>query len=237
LLTLKAVRALQSADVILYDALVSDAVLDFARREAQRIAVGKRGHRPSCKQSDVNGLLVSLAREGKRVIRLKGGDPLIFGRAGEEIEACRKAGIAVEIIPGISAAMGAAASLDVSLTHRDHARRLQFITAHARDGHLPADLDWKALADPAATTAIYMGKLVVAEVSQRLIAAGMDPATPAIIVEYATQDRQRSFHTSVAQMPAVFAAQTLDGPCVMLIGRAMGEATGFSSPAEPALAG
>jgi len=227
LLTLKAVRALQSADVILYDDLVSDDVLDFARREAQRIAVGKRGHRPSCKQSDVNGLLVSLAREGKRVIRLKGGDPLIFGRAGEEIDACRQAGIAVEVVPGISAAMGAAASLDVSLTHRDHARRLQFITAHARDGRLPADLDWQALADPAATTAVYMGKLVVAEVSARLIATGLDATTPAIIVEYATQGRQRNFFTSIAAMPALFEREHLEGPCVMLIGRAMGEAPGF----------
>jgi uroporphyrin-III C-methyltransferase/precorrin-2 dehydrogenase/sirohydrochlorin ferrochelatase len=132
--------------------------------------------------------------------------------------------------------MGAAASLDVSLTHRDHARRLQFITAHARDGRLPADLDWKALADPAATTAVYMGKLVVAEVSQRLIAAGLDPKTPAIIVEYATQERQRSFHTSVEAMPGIFTSEALDGPCVMLIGRAMAEAEGFARPREPALA-
>jgi len=224
LLTLKAVRALQSADVILHDDLVSQDVLDFARREAERIITGKRGHRPSCKQDDINALMVSLAREGKRVVRLKGGDPLIFGRAGEEIAACRAAGIPVEVIPGITAASGAAASLEVSLTHRDHARRLQYITAHARNGKLPDDLDWKALADPAATTAIYMGKLVVGQVSSNLLAAGMAPDTPAIIVEYATHARERRFHTTIAEMGSVFAAQELDGPCIILLGWAMSEA-------------
>lgn len=224
LLTLKAVRALQSADVILHDDLVSQEVLDFARREAERIITGKRGHRPSCKQDDINTLMVSLAREGKRVVRLKGGDPLVFGRAGEEIAACRAAGIEVEVIPGITAASGAAASLEVSLTHRDHARRLQYITAHAKNGKLPDDLDWKALADPAATTAIYMGKLVVAEVAARLLEAGLAAATPAIIVEYATHARERRFHTVIGEMAAVFAANKLDGPCIILFGQAMSEA-------------
>ena len=224
LLTLKAVRALQSADVILHDDLVSQEVLDFARREAERIITGKRGHRPSCKQDDINALMVSLARDGKRVVRLKGGDPLIFGRAGEEIAACRAAGVAVEVIPGITAASGAAASLEVSLTHRDHARRLQYITAHAKNGKLPDDLDWKALADPVATTAIYMGKLVVAEVATRLREAGMAADTPAIIVEYATHARERHFHTTIGEMAAVFAANQLDGPCIILFGQAMSEA-------------
>ncbi|MGN8117610.1 siroheme synthase CysG [Labrys sp. 22185] len=224
LLTLKAVRALQSADVILHDDLVSQEVLDFARREAERIITGKRGHRPSCKQDDINALMVSLARDGKRVVRLKGGDPLIFGRAGEEIAACRAAGVAVEVIPGITAASGAAASLEVSLTHRDHARRLQYITAHAKNGKLPDDLDWKSLADPAATTAIYMGKLVVAEVATRLLEAGMAVDTPAIIVEYATHVRERRFHTTIGEMAGVFAANQLDGPCIILLGQAMSEA-------------
>lgn len=226
LLTLKAVRALQSADVILHDDLVSQEVLDFARREAERIITGKRGHRPSCKQDDINALMVSLAREGKRVVRLKGGDPLVFGRAGEEIAACRAAGIAVEVIPGITAASGAAASLEVSLTHRDHARRLQYITAHAKNGKLPDDLDWKALADPAATTAVYMGKLVVGEVASRLLEAGLAADTPAIIVEYATHAHERRFHTVIGEMADIFAANKLDGPCIILFGQAMSEAAG-----------
>ncbi len=177
LLTLKAIRALQSADIILYDDLVSPGVLELARREAKRMMVGKTGYGPSVKQSDINALIVSLAGQGKHVVRLKGGDPGIFGRAGEEIEACRAAGLPVTIVPGISAAQGAAATLGVSLTHRDHARRLQFVTGHARSGELPEDLDWRAMADPAATTVIYMARATLAGFRDRALAAGLDPAT------------------------------------------------------------
>ena len=150
----RAVRALQAADVILYDDLVSSEVLDFARREAKRLLVGKTGHGPSVKQGEINSLMVGLARQGKRVVRLKGGDPLVFGRAGEELDACRAAGIAVEIVPGITAAQGAAASLGLPLTDRGQARRVQFITGHGQDGALPSDIDWRALADRTTTTAI-----------------------------------------------------------------------------------
>jgi uroporphyrin-III C-methyltransferase/precorrin-2 dehydrogenase/sirohydrochlorin ferrochelatase len=142
--------------VILFDDLVSREVLDFARREARKMLVGKTGFGPSCKQDDINALMVGLAKQGKRVVRLKGGDPLIFGRAGEEIEACTAANISVEVVPGITAAQGAAAKLGIPLTDRKHARRLQFVTGHAKHGKLPDDLDWKSLADPAVTTAIYM---------------------------------------------------------------------------------
>src|SRR3954470_14270125 len=158
LMTLGAVRALQSADVILIDDLVSPQVLDFARREARKMMVGKTGHGPSCKQSEINDLMVKLASSGKRVVRLKGGDPMIFGRAGEEIAACRAANIPIEVVPGISAAQGAAARLLVSLTHRVEARRLQYVTGHDRDGNLPNDIDWRAVADPGATTIVYMPK-------------------------------------------------------------------------------
>ena len=133
LLTLRAVRALQSADVILFDDLVSRDVLDFARREARKMLVGKTGFGPSCKQDDINALMVSLAKQGKRVVRLKGGDPLIFGRAAEEIAACKAANIAVEVVPGITAAQGAAAKLGLPLTDRKHARRLQYVTGHAHE--------------------------------------------------------------------------------------------------------
>src|SRR5262247_4046448 len=140
LLTLRAVRALQSADIILIDDLVAPDILDFARREAKKMLVGKTGHGPSCRQEEINALMVTLARAGKRVVRLKGGDPMIFGRATEEIAACRGAGIPVEVVPGISAAQGAASRLGVSLTHRERARRLQYITAHATNGCLPPDI-------------------------------------------------------------------------------------------------
>src|SRR5690242_13248399 len=156
LLTLRAVRALQSADVILFDDLVSSDVLDFARREAKKMLVGKTGHAPSCRQDDINTLMISLAKSGRAVVRLKGGDPMIFGRADEEISACRTAGIPIEVVPGITTAQGAAARLLVSLTRRGEARRVQFVTGHSRGGALPDDVDWTAVADPAVTTVVYM---------------------------------------------------------------------------------
>ena len=138
MLTLKAVRALQSADIILFDDLVSDDVLELARREAKRMMVGKRGQRESCAQDDINALMIKLAAGGKHVVRLKCGDPMIFGRAGEEIAQLEAAGIPVDVVPGITAASAMAARLGVSLTHRDHAQSVRFVTGHARDGKLPA---------------------------------------------------------------------------------------------------
>lgn len=235
LLTLKAVRVLQSADVVLYDDLVAPAVLDVARREARKMLVGKTGYRPSCKQDDINALMVSLAKQGKRVVRLKGGDPMVFGRAGEEIAAARAAGLPVEVVPGISAAQGASSRLAVSLTHRDHARRLQFITAHARDGKLPRDLDWQALADPAATTVVYMPQRTWGELAGKAMAAGLDPATPAIAVFSATRPEERQVPATVATLSAALERAVADGatgPCLILFGHAMGEASAFAAPAE-----
>src|SRR6185436_16315602 len=154
---------LQSADVILIDDLVAPEVLDFARREAKKMMVGKTGHGPACRQGEINDLMIKLAKAGKRVVRLKGGDPMIFGRAGEEIAACRAEGIPVEVVPGITAAQGAASSLAVSLTHRRQARRVQYVTGHAEDGKLPADFYWQSLADPKATTIVYMPAKTIAE--------------------------------------------------------------------------
>ena len=222
LLTLKAVRALQSADVVLYDDLVLPGSVDLARREAQRLNVGKRGYKPSCTQEDITALLVSLAREGKRVVRLKGGDPMIFGRAGEEIAALKAAGVDVEVIPGVTAASAAAASLQVSLTERAVARRLQFITAHARDGKLPEDLDWRALADEGATTAVYMGLKTLPPLVARLLAEGLAPDTPTVIVERASWESERRIAATLADLPATAAASGLVGPCLVLIGRALG---------------
>lgn len=182
LLTLKAVRALQAADVILYDDLVSDEVLELARREAKRLLVGKRGNRPSCRQDEINDLMVKLAGQGKQVVRLKSGDPMIFGRAGEEIAQLRERGIPCDVVPGITAALGAAAALGVSLTHRDHARSVRFVTGHGQVGGLPADMDWHGMADPATTLMIYMGGRTVSDLAKRLIENGRAAATPAVVL-------------------------------------------------------
>lgn len=224
LLTMKAVRALQSADIIVHDDLVPPAILDVARRESERVAAGKRGHRPSCRQEDINALMIRLAREGRHVVRLKAGCPLVFGRAGEEIAAAEAAGIAVEVIPGISAAQGAAASLAASLTHRDHARRLQFVTAHGRNGRLPEDLDWRSLADPAASTAVYMAGATWHEMARRLTREGLDPQTPAIAVVNATRPGETVISSTVKDLGVALAARQWSGPLVILIGAAFGSA-------------
>jgi uroporphyrin-III C-methyltransferase/precorrin-2 dehydrogenase/sirohydrochlorin ferrochelatase len=221
LLTLRAVRALQSADVILIDDLVAPEILDFARREAKKMLVGKTGYGPSCKQDDINAMMVTLACAGKRVVRLKGGDPLIFGRAGEEIAACRAAGIAVEVVPGITAAQGAASRLGLPLTHRRDARRLQYVTAHGVDGKLPADLDWAALADPSATTVVYMPRRTLAEFCERALAQGLDAATPAIAVASATRPDETVLTATVADIAARVAELERPGPVLVMIGRAL----------------
>jgi uroporphyrin-III C-methyltransferase / precorrin-2 dehydrogenase / sirohydrochlorin ferrochelatase len=218
LLTLKAVRALRSADVILFDDLVAPEILDFARREAKRMLVGKTGHGPACKQGDINALMVALARSGKRVVRLKSGDPMVFGRASEEIAALERAGIAFDIVPGVTAAQGAAAALRVSLTERSSARRVQFITGHARDGKLPRDLDMGALADPKATTAVYMPLGTLGELVRRLLAAGVEPGRPVSAVCNATRPDESVIQGTIATIEPLVRAHDLSGPCVVLIG-------------------
>lgn len=231
LLTLRAVRAMQSADVILFDDLVSPQVLDFARREAKKMLVGKAGHGPACKQSEINALMASLARNGKRVVRLKGGDPMIFGRASEEIDACRDAGISVEVVPGITAAQGAAARLGISLTHRESARRLQYVTGHGAEGNLPDNIDWRSLADPAVTTVVYMPKKTLAELATRAIAAGLDPATPSLAIAQATRPDQSVIADSIANLPARLEAEKPSGPVLVMIGSV---AAGYQIQRDPA---
>jgi uroporphyrin-III C-methyltransferase/precorrin-2 dehydrogenase/sirohydrochlorin ferrochelatase len=219
LLTLRAVRALQSADVILFDDLVSADVLDFARREAKKMLVGKSGHAPSCRQDEINALMVSLAKAGRAVVRLKGGDPMIFGRADEEIAACRAAGIAVEVVPGITTAQGAAGRLLVSLTRRAEARRVQFITGHGRGGKLPADIDWKSVADPAVTTVVYMPSRTLPDLVAAAMKAGLHAGTPAVAVVSATRADERVTAAVIADLPARLAAEPPYGPVVVMIGR------------------
>ncbi len=219
LLTLRAVRALQTADVILFDHLVSPEILDFARREAKKMLVGKAGYAPSCKQDDINALMVSLAKAGRRVVRLKGGDPMIFGRADEEIAACRAAGIDVDIVPGVTTAQAAAGRLKVSLTRRVQARRVQYITGHGRDGKLPDDIDWRSLADPAVTTVVYMPTKTLPELVAKALEAGIDPATPAVAMIRATYADERTIAAPLVDLPALLAADTPSGPAVVMIGR------------------
>jgi uroporphyrin-III C-methyltransferase/precorrin-2 dehydrogenase/sirohydrochlorin ferrochelatase len=232
LLTLRAVRALQSADVILFDDLVAPDVLDFARREAKKMLVGKTGYRASCKQDDINALMISLAKAGRRVVRLKGGDPMIFGRADEEIGACRAAGIAVEVVPGITTAQGAASRLLVSLTRRGKARRVQYITGHGRDGKLPADIDWASLTDPAVTTVVYMPARTLPELVAKALKAGLDPATPSVAVERATRSDERVIAATIADLPARLAAEAPSGPVVVMIGRVFGDVVAAAASSE-----
>jgi uroporphyrin-III C-methyltransferase/precorrin-2 dehydrogenase/sirohydrochlorin ferrochelatase len=219
LLTLKAVRALQSATIILYDDLVGPEILELARREAKRIAVGKTGRGPSCRQSDINAQMVALALAGESVVRLKGGDPLVFGRATEELDACRAAGIEVTIVPGISAAQGAAAALGFSLTERREARRIQFVTGHGADGRLPRDIDWSAIADPAATTIVYMPRATLGEFAGSAMAAGLSPETPAVAIASATLPAQAQVSGTLATVAGLAGSLPSGAPVTVVIGR------------------
>jgi uroporphyrin-III C-methyltransferase/precorrin-2 dehydrogenase/sirohydrochlorin ferrochelatase len=235
LLTLRAVRALQSADAILFDDLVSNEILDFARREAKKILVGKTGFGPSCKQQDINDLMVSLVRRGHRVVRLKGGDPLMFARAAEEIDACREAGIPVEIVPGITAAQGAASRLGIPLTGRGRARRVQFVTAHAQNGKLP-DFDWRSFADPSVTTALYMPRHSLAQFVASAIDAGLPADTPSIAIASATRQNEHHIDAPLRDLPrAVESSPSLTGPLLVLFGAALKQdALSVPAPAIPA---
>ena len=225
LLTLKAVRALQGADVVLFDALVSEDVLELARREAKRMLVGKRAGRESCRQEDINALMLKLAgpgpQGGKRVVRLKSGDPMVFGRAGEEIEALRAASIPHAVVPGVTTAQALAASLNISLTHRQHARSIRFITGHGANGQLPSDHDWSALADPATTLVVYMGARTAPLIAERLIDEGMPPHTPTVAAASVGRTEQQSWHGTLAALAAGVQTLPHDQPIVIAIGNAL----------------
>ncbi|CAH1653782.1 Siroheme synthase / Precorrin-2 oxidase [Hyphomicrobiales bacterium] len=222
LLTLKAVRALQAADAILFDDLVSDEVLELARREAKHILVGKRGGRPSCKQDDINGMMVNLARAGKHVVRLKSGDPMIFGRAGEEIERLDSEGIPVEVVPGITAGIAMASTLGVSLTHRDCARSVHFVTGHSRNGRIPDDIDWNAVADPSSTTVFYMAGATAGPIATKLRAHGLEGSTPVVVAAALTRSDQDVWCGELDDLSATLQDKPHCGPVVIGIGPVFG---------------
>ena len=215
LLTLKAVSRLAAADAVLFDDLSSGPILTHSRPGADLVGVGKRAGRASPKQGSVSQLLVDYALSGARVVRLKSGDAGLFGRLEEEIDACRAAGIAYEIIPGVTSASAAAAAYGIPLTRRLTARRVQFITGHDVTGELPADLNLAALADPAATTVIFMGKRTFAELSMKLQAHGLDPATPAVLAESVSTPDQRFLRATLATLAPQISG---DGPALILLG-------------------
>ncbi|MGA2953345.1 MAG: uroporphyrinogen-III C-methyltransferase [Caulobacteraceae bacterium] len=232
LMTVKAVKVLARAEVVVHDGLVSPAVLALAPAAARRINVAKRKSRHSYAQADIDRLLVALARQGLEVVRLKGGDPFVFGRGGEELEACRAAGVACDVIPGITAALAAAAGAGAPLTHRGAAQAVTFVTAHAAGGETP-DLDFAALAHPGQTVVVYMGLSKAGEIARRLIAAGRAPSTPALVVENASLPGERRIVTDLAGLGAASAGLT--GPALLIVGEAMALAEVGDAASTPSI--
>ena len=218
LLTIKAAARLDAADAILFDDLASRTILDRARPDVKLVPVGKRAGRPSPTQAEVNRQLVEHAQTGLRVVRLKSGDAGIFGRLEEEIDALRKAGIAFEIVPGVSAASAAAAAIGIPLTRREQARRVQFVTGHGVNGQLPDDLNMAALADPRATTVVYMARRTFPALVERLLEGGMVPETPAILAENVGHQDQRITKSSITGLARVLAEGGPSDPAIVLYG-------------------
>ncbi|MFT4055248.1 MAG: uroporphyrinogen-III C-methyltransferase [Novosphingobium sp.] len=225
LLTRKAEKLIAAADVVFYDALVGPGVLELIPARADRVSVGKRSGRHSRDQQTIDEMLVAAALCGRRVVRLKGGDPAMFARATEEMMALRNAGVRVRICPGITAASAVAASAGLSLSLRGIARRVQFVTAHSRNGQA-LDLDWQALADPACTLAVYMGREAAPELSMALIAAGLPGSTPALIACDASLPQEQQLRTRLDLLPLVVQAFAEDRPTLILIGEAVAQADG-----------
>ena len=236
LLTFRALRLMQKADVVLYDRLTNPNVINLVRREAERIYVGKQPEDHELPQGDISALMVKLAKEGKRVLRLKGGDPFMFGRGGEEIEALAAEGIPFQVCPGITAAIGAAAYAGIPLTHRDHAQACVFVTGHGRDGKI--DLDWTALLQPRQTVAIYMGLRNVDALTREFIARGADPDLPAAIIDNATRPGQRVVVGSLATLAAKTREAELTGPSIIIVGTVvtLRDKLDWRSEVEPHLA-
>lgn len=216
LLTLRAARRIAEADAIVYDQLVGEAILDLAKPTALRIYAGKKAGNHALPQEEINQLLVDLARRGLKVVRLKGGDPFIFGRGGEEMQELVACGIGCEIVPGVTAAAGMAASTGIPLTHRDHAQTVVFATGHLKEGTV--DLDWPALARPHQTVVVYMGLGALEIICAELVAHGLSAVTPAAVVHAATTPRQRIVTSTLAELPAAVRAAGLKTPSLIVVG-------------------
>jgi len=221
LLTLKAFRLIQSADIVFHDRLVSDEIMDLLRRDAERVSVGKSKGDHSVPQPQIHELMIEAARAGKRVVRLKGGDPFIFGRGGEELEAVQAAGIEAHVVPGISSALGCAASAGLPLTHRGHAQALTFVTGHAQSGGVP-DLDWTAMARPGQTVVVFMGVGTAPVIAEKLIAAGRATATPVAVVENGTRPDEIRVFGTLAELPQLITRAGIEGPALLIIGEVAG---------------
>lgn len=217
LLTIKAAKALAAASTILYDHLVSEDILDLAKSDAKRIYVGKEASRHSLPQEEIGKLMVKLAQAGEPVLRLKGGDGYIFGRGGEEAEVLAAANVPFSVIPGLTAAQGASASVGIPLTHRDHAGALIFATGHLKDKDT-VGLDWDMLARPHQTLVIYMGLGTLSVISRELIAHGLKASTPAALIENATTTRERCVTGTIAELPELAAKHGLKSPTIIMIG-------------------
>ncbi len=216
LMTVRATRLIGEADAIVHDHLIADGVLGLARSDAQIICVGKKASNHTVPQGELNLLLVRLAREGKKVVRLKGGDPFIFGRGGEEIETLSEFGIPFEVVPGVTAAAGCAAYAGIPLTHRNHAQTVTFATGHLKDGSV--DLDWHALARPNQTAVFYMGIGGIREICRQMIAHGLPPTHPAAVVQNGSTERQRVLVADLATLPAKVAAARIISPALIIVG-------------------
>ncbi len=237
LVTFRAFRLMQKADVVLYDRLTDEKILNLVRREADRIYVGKRPENHELPQEEISALLVRLALEGKRVLRLKGGDPFVFGRGGEEIETLAEHGIPFQVCPGVTAAIGASSYAGIPLTHRDHAHACVFVTGHGKDGRM--DLDWAALVKPRQTIAVYMGLRNLEALTREFIAHGASPELPAAIVDNATRPSQRVVVATLATLATKAARAGLNGPSIVILGTvvALRDKLDWHQPTRPAARG